>query len=159
LTIGTGTFPVGGYEAACAGHARGCRAGTGEATWVAVGALKNQSQSVGVIVLTIGTGTFPTEGEEVASAGYTVVCKRSVTSPAAWVAARIEITHSIYWCLIGFAREAVTCEWPHTRCTTCMAAVCIKQSSEANSPITKYINITRMAHNHLVRSEVVDIDY
>jgi hypothetical protein len=27
---------------------------TGEATWVAVGALKNQSQSIGVIVLTIG---------------------------------------------------------------------------------------------------------
>jgi hypothetical protein len=59
---------------------------TGEATWVAVGALKNQSQSVGVIVLTIGTGTFPTEGEEGASADYTVACKRSVTSPAAWVA-------------------------------------------------------------------------
>ncbi len=76
MTIGTGTFPVGGYEAACAGHAIGCRAGTGEATWVAVGALKNQSQSVGVIVLTIGTGTFPTERFEVAFADQALGCIR-----------------------------------------------------------------------------------
>mgnify|MGYP006975241187 CR=1 FL=1 len=152
MAIGTCTFTIYGEASICASFALICSgAGAGEAAWVAVRAL--EVGFIAAFVLVGQTGTFPFEGEQTNFTCHAFICNSAGAGLAAGFADCRHITYSIYWCVIGCAGEAVTCEWSNAGCTTCMAAVCVEQCSKL------YIIPTYNSHIELLRSDAIEIFY